>query len=196
MQIDWNTPVSELYHGDNIAYVDLDEDELFHWKYIKREKLSNGKYRYYYDQSELDAARGEYETAQKNAWRAGAEWGNAKETTKKAYENKKKADIDHNFSRGLDEARKTYNAKQRAGADYIKAQTNESEAERRSHAAYDSYKQAEKKYKTKKITSFPRRTIAKGAVKVANILSGVYTKKRKNGNKTSYSVTSSLKTIK
>lgn len=34
-----DTPVSELYHSD---------DELMHWKYIKREKV-NGKYRYWYD---------------------------------------------------------------------------------------------------------------------------------------------------
>jgi SOS response regulatory protein OraA/RecX len=55
-----NTPISELthyddpleealMHGADIRYVDLDEDELFHWKYVKRVKLANGKWRYYYD---------------------------------------------------------------------------------------------------------------------------------------------------
>lgn len=28
---------------DSINYIDLDESELMHWKYIKREKLPNGK---------------------------------------------------------------------------------------------------------------------------------------------------------
>jgi len=40
-----------------MKYIDLDPDVLVHWKYIKRVKLSNGKYRYYYDESELDRAR-------------------------------------------------------------------------------------------------------------------------------------------
>lgn len=35
----------------NIRYVDLREDEVFHWKYIKRVKLPGGGYRYYYDES-------------------------------------------------------------------------------------------------------------------------------------------------
>jgi hypothetical protein len=35
-------------HRYNIAYIDLDEDEIMHWKYIKKEKVG-GKWRYYYD---------------------------------------------------------------------------------------------------------------------------------------------------
>ena len=34
------SPDGKLYHAD---------DYLQHWKYIKREKLPNGKYKYYYD---------------------------------------------------------------------------------------------------------------------------------------------------
>lgn len=50
----WDTPITELQHSDiDIAYVDLDEGELMHWKYIKREKLSNGRWRYYYDKDAL-----------------------------------------------------------------------------------------------------------------------------------------------
>ena len=49
MRIDWDTPIDLLMHSGDIRYIDLDEGELCHWKYIKREKLSNGKYRYYYD---------------------------------------------------------------------------------------------------------------------------------------------------
>lgn len=40
-----------------IRHIDLNPGELIHWKYIKREKLSNGKYRYYYDESELKNSR-------------------------------------------------------------------------------------------------------------------------------------------
>ena len=39
--------MDELMHAMGYSYVDLDEDELFHWKYIKREKV-NGKWRYWY----------------------------------------------------------------------------------------------------------------------------------------------------
>lgn len=39
---------SELMHGRNISYIDLDEDEMMHWKYIYKKKI-NGKWRYYYD---------------------------------------------------------------------------------------------------------------------------------------------------
>lgn len=49
MRIDGYTPVEVLRHGNSIAYIDLDDGELMHWKYIKRVKLPNGKWRYYYD---------------------------------------------------------------------------------------------------------------------------------------------------
>ncbi len=52
----WDTPLVALYHSDaELGYVDLDEGEMLHFKYIKREKLPNGKYRYYYDEEALKA---------------------------------------------------------------------------------------------------------------------------------------------
>lgn len=55
-----DTPLSELLseeehiaHSGIVYYVDVGDDEIFHWKYIKREKLPNGKWRYYYDWDEL-----------------------------------------------------------------------------------------------------------------------------------------------
>lgn len=56
-RLSWDTPMSELMHSDEIDlsqydYIDLDEDEIMHWKYIKREKV-NGKWRYYYDKDEM-----------------------------------------------------------------------------------------------------------------------------------------------
>lgn len=38
--------------GD-ICYIDLWPNEMMHWKYLKREKLPNGKYRYWYDKESL-----------------------------------------------------------------------------------------------------------------------------------------------
>lgn len=52
-RITGETSIGELYHNAELAYVDLDAGELVHFKYVKREKLPNGKYRYYYDWSEL-----------------------------------------------------------------------------------------------------------------------------------------------
>lgn len=49
MRIEWDTPIDALMHSDTIAYIDLDEDEIMHWKYIKKERRPNGKWRYYYD---------------------------------------------------------------------------------------------------------------------------------------------------
>lgn len=85
MSLNWNTPISELEHNDaegsafwdmnidelthgdiKICYVDLDPDEIVHFLYIKKEKLPNGKYRYYYDQSELDNAKADHAVAELN----------------------------------------------------------------------------------------------------------------------------------
>lgn len=49
MKVTKDTTVEELIHGKKLAYIDLDEGELLHWKYIKKKKLPNGKWRYYYD---------------------------------------------------------------------------------------------------------------------------------------------------
>lgn len=48
MRITSDTPIEALYHSEPI----LSDDELLHWKYIKREKI-NGKWRYYYDWNQL-----------------------------------------------------------------------------------------------------------------------------------------------
>ena len=48
MRITKDTPISELYHSDIVS----SDDELMHWKYIKREKVK-GKWKYYYDLDSL-----------------------------------------------------------------------------------------------------------------------------------------------
>ena len=50
-----------LFHGQ---FHELPDDALMHWKYIKREKLPNGKYKYYYDIGENQKQK--FEQAEKN----------------------------------------------------------------------------------------------------------------------------------
>lgn len=50
-----------------VNYIDLDEGVLMHWKYIKREKLPSGKWRYYYHDDEHAKAHKEYSDARKQA---------------------------------------------------------------------------------------------------------------------------------
>ena len=44
-------------NGTKIRYIDLAEGELMHWKYIKKTKLPNGKWRYYYDAKYIKKVR-------------------------------------------------------------------------------------------------------------------------------------------
>lgn len=70
-----------------IKYIDLNPSELMHWKYIKREKLPNGKYRYYYDAEQFkdDMGVDEYQR-----------YSNARNAYKEAENNAKKARRDLN----------------------------------------------------------------------------------------------------
>ena len=42
-----------LHNNGSLSYVDLDDSELMHWKYVKKKRLPNGKWRYYYDVNQL-----------------------------------------------------------------------------------------------------------------------------------------------
>lgn len=143
----------ELMHS-SIKYIDLGPDEIMHWKYIKREKLSNGKYRYYYDESVLK----KYEN-------------HAKRTEEVAKEHARYAAFaDMDFQ---DKARSDkYSNKQRiAAADkYI-------EYQKRFRISNREAKKAAKRYELQKIISFPERTISKGIVAIANLLSKLGRKK-------------------
>lgn len=44
-----------LPNGDTVR-----EDELYHWKYIRREKLPSGKYRYYYRDTDYEEIQNKY----------------------------------------------------------------------------------------------------------------------------------------
>lgn len=156
----------ELYHTDNIAYIDLDPDEIMHWKYIKREKLANGKYRYYYDQSSLD-------TKKKAANDAQAERNAAKD--------------DYEFAKNKLDLIETHHGKA-----YIYGQRNgmtipiitgtpgeKLVAQIEKDAEKKEYKEASvkatkltAKYATEKVIGLPLRAISKGIVAIANLFSG------------------------
>lgn len=58
--------MNELYHSD--IYLGKDySDGIRHFKYIKREKLPNGKWKYYYKDGEYYDAKNAYNTARSNA---------------------------------------------------------------------------------------------------------------------------------
>lgn len=58
----------------------LRDDELMHWKYIKREKI-NGKWRYYYDIGQR--AKSDYKEAERNYNRTSENWDRLSKITNK-----------------------------------------------------------------------------------------------------------------
>ena len=190
IKINGDTLVSDLYHSDNIKHVDLDANELVHFKYIKREKLPNGKWRYYYDESELKA---ELNKANADRYNAAKKAGIAKRDIDKAFDNELEAMYNHHKAANKQATAK--NVKERNQASYAtyaaRKKYNQAQEETKSkkanyekavaaqEKAIEKAKSAEKKYKTKKITSFPKRVLSKGAVTVLNVLSGNYKKKKK-----------------
>ena len=170
-----NTPVDILMHGGDINYIDLNEGELCHWKYIKREKLPNGKYRYSYDESELKEAAKNVEKAQKDSVNKAFDVYNAKQDFAKARTEVGKANI-HNYARPSADSYKEYAT---ASVNYGIKEYNLKKAQTAHKEAVSKANAAERKYQTKKITSFAARTISKGIVKIANLLSGSSSKKKK-----------------
>jgi hypothetical protein len=181
MRITSTTTISEIMHDDeneslnsnisidvlardyNIAYIDLDEGELMHWKYIKRVKLPNGKWRYYYDQSELDKAKLDATIANKN------------------YEMAKKMDT-------LAEK-----SKKGPLGPITKRVTNSKAYKNNMSKLKSNARKKTAKYYTKSVASFPARTISKGIVNIANSLSKSSNSSKKKKSRVTYSVSSSLK---
>ena len=96
---------------------EMSDDELMHWKYIKREKV-NGKWRYYYKDDKLDEANKSYEMAKDHANSVNAgplskriltEATYKRLDTEKKYNNslgKKVADLLNESSEAIDNAKK------------------------------------------------------------------------------------------
>ena len=159
MRIDMNTPVDLLMHGGDICYIDLDEGELCHWKYIKREKIGNGKYRYYYDQSELDKAKSDAKNAQDK------------------YQSEMKRYIGNRANISINS--KIYNEtpNKYAAQTILESALDLDNSKQAMDKAAEKANKLTNTYRTKAITSFPARTISKGMVKIANLFSGLFKKK-------------------
>lgn len=183
MRISGETTLGELYHGSRISYIDLDEDEIMHWKYIKREKLSNGKYRYYYDESELNKSSKDVQKAYEESARlaiksvqAQNELDRANKDLNNAFESmeygRRNGD---SFEERIDKTKQYANAQANYKDKFDSLQNikvNHDQAIAKADAL-------QKKYNMKKIVSFPERVLSKGIVMIANLLSGFGKKKKK-----------------
>jgi hypothetical protein len=149
-------PSDELQHN-GIEYVDLDEDVIIHWKYIKRKKLANGKWRYYYDQSELDKR---LETAVRKSNQAYVD-EDAMNKSREEYEKSKGKVTDRFGVTTLTD-------------DHINASKKYSDAKNKYAISFRDAQIAVNNYKRMKAKSFAARTISKGAVAVANMLSKLF----------------------
>lgn len=162
-----------IIHGQ---LCELPEDELMHWKYIKREKV-NGKWKYYYDQSELDRFAKTANDSKNKSIDAARRVFESQRKEKEALQKYKKAWADHTIAA---DTKYAFTATEKA--DRYKAYTNaktdldyqkqNSQLAKDAHA--DAHKKAErdaKKYKTKEKISAPARAVAKSMVNAGNKLS-------------------------
>lgn len=150
--------------ADTSAYIDLDSDEIMHWKYIKREKLANGKYRYYYDQSGLDLQ-------EQSALKAEQEVDNA---YRRVDEAKSKLDI---ATSAMQKARSNGNRKIPLNqVNAMRLKVNEAYADLKiAEIKLDETKQSASKtiskYSKERLISLPARAISKGIVSIVNLFS-------------------------
>lgn len=133
-----------------IYYIDLNENELVHWRYIKREKLPNGKYRYYYDESSLERYDKEGDASLGKSFRAAARANNLYSDYQNLAKNRS---YSRNDKISMRRTQRELTRTQKAQNLYVE----------RANKSY-------KRYRTKRITSFPARTISKGVVTVMNWL--------------------------
>lgn len=161
-----NTSVDMLMHGGDIRYIDLDEGELCHWKYIKREKLPNGKWRYYYDY-------GQY--AEADMKKAEADVNRDKQSYQDAVEDSKTAR--KNFSNAL----KTLDEKHNEYADkYMSRKKWEKRMASKLKSTERQYNKAVKKYEETPLYKVraAKSKIDKGAKAITKSLSKAFSKKK------------------
>lgn len=133
-----------------IYYVDLNENELVHWKYIKRVKLRNGKWRYIYDDSSLEKYNQQGDAALGRSFNAAAR------------ANRLYSDY-QDLARNRSYSRNDKISMARTQRELTRTQKVQNHYVERANRSY-------KRYRTKRITSFPARTISKGIVTVMNWL--------------------------
>lgn len=139
-------------------------DTLMHWKYIKRER-KNGRWVYYYNDSEYQSAKNNYNKAEKNLDEAQLSYAAAQSNVE------------------VNERIAKENGNYIVTAKAVREHKIEAyDAARRYAQAGEKYVQAKKEYQRVKVSTLAPRTIAKGAVAVANILSkvgSIFKKKKK-----------------
>lgn len=157
------SPDGKLMHTDlsKVSYIDLDEKEFCHWKYIKRVKLPNGKWRYYYEDDELDAKAQTLNRARNNLLRAGV----LKAAAKSKLDSAKQNNFYKNSRSSVTKQADIYNKVTKARSDYDKASADRAKAE-------TAVKTAEKSYKSQKVKDLPEKIVSKGVVFVANLITG------------------------
>lgn len=143
----------------------LSEDELMHWKYIKREKV-NGKWRYYYDQSELDNKK-------KNISKKASGIVNAMAGVEQAEKNLEKA----KYTQIVGESKIARDAK------IFDSKYNLSKAEDDLEKAKRDFDWANEDYDRTERNTIIQRSISKGIVAAANALSKLTSKPKKKKKK-------------
>ena len=168
-----------------IAYIDLDSNEVMHWKYIKRNKLPNGKWRYYYDDSNLMAQKRDANQAEAHIAPNKAAMINAQ----KAYGAAQTAKLvaANRYKSLADSGKASYSELKAAKDAYNVASHKDKTAKRQATAATRKYNSSVEKaeklvksYERKQIISFPRRAISIGVVAAANWINDNRRVKRKN----------------
>lgn len=151
-----------IYTGNEL----ISESDVRHWKYVKREKR-NGRWVYYYNDSEYSNSKKAYESAKKNkinqelrTYAREDQMRKAGKEYRKKYANSWGPSISKEHSRAFDKAANAQTA-------YIKQANKLAAAERK-------YEKTRKKYQKVSLKTLPRRTIATGAAKVMNILSKLH----------------------
>ena len=152
------------YYGNQV----YNWNDVLHWKYIKRERV-NGKWRYYYHDPEYQSALNNYNSAKSRA------------LTNSLKRAASKADYDQAHTRVLNDWKLSKDGKK-----YVWTATPQTRRNRRledeARQEYLKYDQrfrvaqmaesiARKKYIKNKLSSIPRRIVAKGAARIANFLS-------------------------
>ena len=131
---------SELYHSDTYLGVEF-SDCIRHWKYIKKEKMSNGKFRYYYKNDNLDQLDKERSESFNKAM---------KESTKYST-------VGTRYNYGSNKDTVHYQVERK---DY---------SEEKANAAWKEYKKKSNTWAAAKVADIPRRIIGKGMAWVANL---------------------------
>ena len=149
--------VTSKYILTHSGFVEVSDDELIHFKYIKRER-KNGRWVYYYDESQLKRAEADYNKARSEKQNAASNYKDAKEL----------ADLHAGpvFTK-------------RSAKKQIAAQRKEREAAYKYRATARKARKLEKKYNQQKMTAFAAKSISKGLNKITKFFSGSSKKKKK-----------------